>query len=75
VAAPEALKEPEIADVRRVKTGLIHFVNIFGSLSSGQLSMYSSFNFDKQNVYKTCLAQEMVVLVVSVPAGYVALQL
>ena len=53
MAAPEALKGPKIADVRRVKTGLIHFVNIFGSLSSGQLSMYSSFNSDKQNVFSS----------------------
>jgi hypothetical protein len=71
VAAPGALKGPKIADVRRVKAGLIHFVNFL--LHFLWVSVVYTFALTPTN--KTCLAQEMVVFVVSVPAGYVALQL
>ena len=49
----EHWKSQKIADVRRVKAGLIYFVNFFGSPSSGQLNMYISVNSDKQNVFSS----------------------
>lgn len=71
MAASGALKGPKIADVRRVKAGLIDLVNFLAHCL--WVSLVCTFPLIPTN--NTCLAQEMVVLVVSVPAGYVALQL